>query len=74
MQITLSAITKRNETGFCKQIGDIFLGLEIIWFSHNCFIEIGQVEMYSELEISLLILALYQNKVVDPRSCSVHRF
>ena len=54
-------------------MGYISWGLEVIWFSHNCFIKIGQVKTNSKLEISLLILVLYPDRAVDLRSCLVHR-
>ena len=53
-------------------MGNIFWGFEVKWFWHNCFIVIGWVKTYSKLEISLLILALYHYKAVDPRSSLVH--
>ena len=74
MPITFSVVTYSNDTGFCKQMGNIFWHFEVIWLLHNCFIEIGWVKTYSKLEISLLIPALYQYKAVDPRSCLVYRF
>ena len=39
-----SAITNSNNTGFCKQMGKTFWGLEVIWFLHNCFVKIGWVK------------------------------
>ena len=73
MPITFSAITYSNDTGYCKQMGYIFWGLEVIWFLHNCFIKIGHIKTYSKLEISLPIIAPYQYKSVDSRSCLVYR-
>ena len=57
--ITFSAITYGNDPGFCKQMGYISCGLDVIW-SHNSFIEIGQEKTYSKPEISLFFLAIYQ--------------
>ena len=70
--ITFSAITNSNNTGFCKQMGYIFWGLEVIWLMHYGFIEIGWVKADSQLEISKLIFSLYKYETVHPRGCLVH--
>ena len=66
LAVGANSLSYNHNTCIHKQMSYVFRCLEMVWFPHNCFVEIFRIQADSKLHISMLVFALNKQETIYP--------